>query len=114
METYSGRLASDGSGNLVADEGPRAGEQVAYDEGQYIFVGPGEPTHFERHHQQYVETTGTVDDSMTDDPSLVNVDDEENQHHFGILEDDPHANGIKVDDDRIAAKVTGHTEAYRG
>jgi len=113
MDTYTGRLASDGHGNLIADEGPRAGEQVAYDEGQYIFVAPGEPSHFDRHHQQFAQMTGTVDESMTDDPDLVNVSDTENQHHFGVLDDDPHADGPKTDDDRIAATITGHTEAYR-
>jgi hypothetical protein len=111
VDTYTGRLASDGHGNLLADEGPRAGEPVAYDEGQYIFVGAGEPSHFERHHKQYAVTTGTVDESMTDDPDLVNVTDDENTHHFGVAEGEPEP---RFDDDRIAVKVTGHTEAYRG
>lgn len=113
METYSGRLASDGQGNLIADEGPRAGEQVAYDEGQFIYVAKGEPTHYQRHHQNYTEMTGTVDESMTDDPELVNVSEDENQHHFGVQRDDPHYDGVQVDDDRIAAVITGHTEAYK-
>jgi hypothetical protein len=114
VETYTGRLVADGQGNLLADEGPRAGEPVAFDEGQYIFVAPGEPSHNERHHQQFVEATGTVDESMTDDPELVNANENENTHHFGVLEEDPHHDGVKYDDDRIAAKITGHTEAYRG
>jgi hypothetical protein len=120
MDTYSGRLASDGYGNLIADEGPRAGEQVAYDEGQYIFVASGEPSHFDRHHQNYTEATGTVDESMTDDPDLVNANEDDNLHHFGTQPDDPHYDEdapnntrVKFDDDRVAAKVTGHTEAYK-
>jgi hypothetical protein len=106
-EKYEGRLASVGDGNLMADEGPRAGEQVAYDEGQFIFVEPGEPSHFDRHHKQFAEFTGTVDESMTDDPDLVNASPDENPHHFSS--DPP----VGQDDDRVSPYLSSHTEAYK-
>lgn len=93
--------------------------------GTFIFVPHGEPSHNDRHHKQFITVTGTVDESMTDDPDLVNVTKTENQHHFGPLPDDPHyAEGAtnslgkvtnvraKTDDDRVAATVTGHTDAW--
>lgn len=120
MDTYTGRLVADGNGNLLADEGDRKGEPVAYDEGQYIFVAPGEPSHNQRHHQNVAGMTGTVDESMTDDPELVNVNEDENQHHFGTLEDDPHydadaENKTKLTflPDSQAIKASGHTEGYK-
>lgn len=121
MESYEGRLVADGNGNLLADEGPRKGEPVAYDEGQYIFVAPGEPSHNARHHRQFAEVDGTVDESMTDDPDLVNAEiGGENTHHFGVVEDDPHFDGDADNLTRLtqlpdaqAAKVSGHTEAYK-
>jgi len=121
MDTYSGRLVADGRGNLLADEGPRKGEPVAYDEGQYIFVAPREPSHNDRHHQQFAGVAGTVDESMTDDPELVNATpDGENAHHFGVLEDDPHYdpeadNGTRLNNlpDAQAIKASGHTEGYK-
>jgi|SRR5215831_1836976 len=106
-ERYEGRLASTGDGNLMADEGPRAGQQVAYDEGMYIFVEEGEPSHFDRHHKQYAEFTGTVDESMTDDPDLVNADAENNAHHFSTEAK------AGQDDDRVSPTLSSHTEAYK-
>lgn len=112
-DIYHGRLSCDGNGNLLADEGDRAGFPVAAHEGSYVFVQAGEPSHNARHHQQFVGMESTVDESMTDDPSLVNVSDSENQHHFGVLDDDPHRDGLVFDADAVAATATGHTEAYR-
>lgn len=116
---YHGRLVADGDGNLLADEGDYAGFPVAYHDGSYVFVGPGEPSHNARHHQQFVETTGTVDASMTDDPDLVNADETTNAHHFGVSEDDPHYDPdaprltrAPLDPDAIAAIATGHTDSY--
>lgn len=124
---YNGRLVADGDGNLLADEGDLKGYPVAFHEGNYVFVGPGEPSHNERHHQNAVNVAGTVDESMTDDPSLVNVTADTNQHHFNVLPDDPHYQEgatdsfgrvtnvkVKTNPDAIAAKITGHTEAYNG
>lgn len=157
METYTGRLACDGDGNLLADErtivgsstivahdedgnvvyddtgaaveislptvkyGKNHGRPVAHDpEGnRYIFVEPGESSHNDRHHQQFVVMEGTVDEGMTDDESLVNAGNGENMHHFAPTEDDPHysptspgGKRLKNDPDRVAATATGHTEAY--
>jgi len=120
MERYQGRLVADGNGNLLADEGPRRGEPVAFDEGQFIFVAPGEPSHNERHHQQFAQMAGTVDESMTDDPDLVNVKDGENLHHFEVQPDDPHYDEDAPNltrpvqlPDSVSATITGHTEAYK-
>lgn len=119
METYEGRLVADGFGNLLADEGDRAGDPVAYDEGHYIFVEPGEPSHNERHHQQFVGFAPTVDETQTDDPELVNAGGGENMHHFGVLEDDDHYDEeadnhtrLTTLPDKRSVKASGHTEAY--
>lgn len=121
--TYRGRLVADGNGNLLADEGEHAGHPVYHDleTGQYVFAQPGEESHNERHHQQFVDVLSTVDQSMTDDESLVNADSTENPHHFEVQEDDPHFDEgapnktrIRHDPDRVAATATGHTDAYTG
>lgn len=112
---YNGRLACDGNGNLLADP---TGLPVAYHEGSYVFLEPGEPSHNERHHQQFVEFQGTQDQ----DPELPGFAEEEgNTHHYGIAEDDPHRDEdapnktrLRFDPDSIAGLVTSHTEAYRG
>jgi hypothetical protein len=120
---YHGRLVTDGEGNLLADEGDYAGFPVAFHDGSYVFLGPGEASHNARHHQQFAEMTGTVDASMTDDPDLVNADDVTNRHHFGVLEDDPHYDpdpnsrtGTKpsLEPDAISAIASGHTDGYTG
>lgn len=111
-DIYSGRLVCDGHGNLLADEGDRKGYPVAYHEGSYVFIQPGEPSHNERHETQKVEVSATVDESMTDDSSLVNAyEGGENAHHFDNPDPD---NPAPVDPDAVAAKVTGHTDAYKG
>lgn len=116
-EYYVGRLACDGYGNLLADEGDRAGDPVAYDEGKFVFLKPGEDSHNERHHAQFVDIEGTTDDSAgsPDDPTPGQ------EHHWGPTEDDAHyAAGypnntrLRFDPDKVAAKITGHTEAYNG
>jgi hypothetical protein len=52
---YEGRMAANGEGNLIAEEGPRAGEFVAYDANldAIVFVLKGEQTHNARHHRQF-------------------------------------------------------------
>ena len=121
-EAYSGRLVADGDGNLLADEGERAGFPVAYQDGQFVFVGQGEKSHNDRHHQNFVTPRGTVDESMVDEDNmdLVNVTETENRHHFGPLEDDPHydpdsPSGVRAKTlpDAVAARATGHTDAYK-
>lgn len=119
-EEYHGRLACDGRGNLLAEEGERAGFPVAYDpdSDSYVFVNPGEPSHNERHHKRFAQMQGTVDASMTDDPSLVNADKDNNAHHFETQPDDahydknaPNRTRVRFDPDAVAAVITGHTDS---
>lgn len=122
---FHGNMWTDGSGNLLAYdvdadgvEGPNHGRAIALHEGSYIFLNPGEPSHNERHGVNTLEVTGTVDSSMTDDETLVNADETQNQHHFGVLEDDPHYDadsptGVRLTtlSPRDAETFTGHTDA---
>jgi len=132
---YNGRMQADGDGNVLASEGEFAGFPIAYHDGSYVYVQPGEPSHNERHHQRFAVSTtingevstgitGTVDASMTDDMSLVNTDETINPHHYATLPDDPSYeegymkdNGVisntrpKLIPDAIAPRVTGHTES---
>jgi hypothetical protein len=115
-DIYRGRLVADGNGNLLADEGPREGEPVAYHDGSYIFIKPGELSHNERHHENFagVVLTQTED---PDAPGYAGDEDdptEGNEHHFAVQEDDPHYNGVRNDPDKVAARITGHTDAYTG
>jgi hypothetical protein len=111
---YSGRLATDGNGNLLADnpDDPSVhGFPVAYDEGVYIFVQPGEPSHNERYHQNLAEFSGTVDESMVDpaDSDLVNAEEGgDNAHHFD--QPDPNEPAPLLPDAQ-AAVTTSHTDA---
>lgn len=52
---YEGRMAANGEGHLIAEEGPRKGEFIAWDRGAeaFVFVLEGEQTHNVRHHGQY-------------------------------------------------------------
>lgn len=118
-DIYHGRLLADGYGNLLADEGSRKGEPVAFHEGSYVFVQVGEKSHNERHHEQFAVVDATVDDSMTDDKSLVNASEDENAHHFGPLKSDPHYDKdapnhtrLRFDPDAVSAKISGHTDGY--
>jgi len=84
----------DGYGNLLASEGERAEDPIAWDPDSetFVFIGPGEPSHNERHHKQFAEVVGTQDQ----DPELPGyagtAEDpvEGAEHHFGVLESDPH------------------------
>lgn len=101
---YHGRLECDGNGNLLAtDDGLKP---VAYHDGSYIYLKAGELSHNARHEQNKLEMTGTVDESMTDDTSLVNADSENNAHHFEGPGDGT------ADPDAIAVKITSHTDAW--
>lgn len=161
---YQGRLKTDGSGNLLADESRQVGTQtvplfladgspalndnneqitlslpimeygpnhdmpVAAHDGSYVFLAPGEPSHNDRHEENrlVVDPTQDVDPEL---PGFAGNDDAEGvpgtEHHFGALPDDPHySEGVtdekgvvtntlaKHDPDSVAAKVTGHTDAY--
>lgn len=133
---YNGRLEADGDGNLLASEGEFAGFPVAYHDGSFIFVQPGELSHNERHHVQFAQSMqlngetsdligGTVDESQIPeggDPTLINVGDGVNEHHFSPSMDDPHYLEGATDDfgrvtntktktipDAMASRITGHT-----
>ena len=130
---YNGRMEADGAGNLLASEGEYAGYPIAFHDGSYVYVQPGEPSHNERHHQQFASSTtvngevqtgitGTVDSTMTDDPEMINSDESTNAHHYGTLPGDASYeegytkdNGEvsntrpKLNPDTIAPRVTGHT-----
>jgi len=133
---YNGRMECDGNGNLLAGEGEHAGFPIAYHDGSFVFVQPGEPSHNDRHHQRFAQSQrpggefsdvidGTVDESMipvNGDRSLINTDETTNAHHFGVLEDDPHYHeGAQTEagrvtntkagtiTDAISARITGHT-----
>lgn len=111
---YSGRLMCDGYGNLLADEGPHAGEPVAYHEGSYVFLEVGEPSHNDRHHESFAVIDGTTDEGETGQ-----------EHHLVAQPDDPHYEEGVTDErgnltntrlrfspDKQAATETGHTDAY--
>jgi len=134
---YHGRLATDGLGNLIADdpEQPETlGYPVAFHEGSYVFVSPGEPSHNERHHQNFADIDGTRDaesvkiaaEAVGVDPDsqqaqdMINAGAGENMHHFETQPDDPHYDedapnktNAKLDADALAAVITGHTDAYK-
>lgn len=132
---YNGRMEADGSGNLLASEGEYAGYPIAFHDGSFVFVQPGEPSHNERHHVQFAKSmtvngevdtiSSTVDASQIPpdgDASLVNSDESTNPHHYGVLPDDPHyEEGVTTEagrvtntkaqlvPDTIAPRMTGHT-----
>lgn len=108
MAVYSGRLVTDGNGNLLADEGDKAGFPVRYEDGQYVFVEKGEKSHNATHEKQVVDVEGTTDESGE-------------PHHAAVQEDDAHYDPdaenktkLQFDPDAIAAVATGHTNSYSG
>lgn len=105
---YHGRLQCDGNGNLLDEDGM----PVAYHDGSFVHIGSNEPSHNDRHHKQFVEMAGTVDESMTDDSDLVNADSKNNPHHFEVQPDDPHFSGVRFLPDAMAPTVTSHTDAW--
>lgn len=124
MSTYSGRLVCDGNGNLLAGEGDREGEPVAYDDGQYVFLDPDEPSHNERHHKKFagVVLTQTQDESQPGYAGTKNKPTKGNEHHFKVAEDDAHYSNnsnsdaqvsLKFHPDKVGERVTSHTEAYK-
>src|SRR5580765_2291300 len=105
---YNGRLMCDCYGNLLADEGPRAGEPVAWtQDGTYEFVNPGEPSHNELWEQKVAEVVPTqeVDPELPGYAGDADNPTEGNEHHF-----DPPGEP-RFDADKVAAKVTSHTDA---
>ena len=99
------------------------GKPVAFHEGSYVFLNSGDDSHNERHHENFAEISGTQHDDETAPHYAGTADSpaEGREHHFGVLEDDPHydaeAEGntrLRFDADKVAATVTGHTSAYKG
>jgi hypothetical protein len=83
---------------------------VALHEGSYVFVGEGEASHNERHHQKFVTFEGTTDESI-----------EGQEHHLSPMKDDPHYDAdtdnhtrLRFSPDKVAATETSHTDAYEG
>jgi hypothetical protein len=122
---YEGRLATDGNGNLLADEGEHAGYGVYHDleTNTYRFVPPGSPSHNDLHHKQFAQIDGTRDaeslEAAGGDPADENAT--ENPHHYGVVEDDPHYDEetenhtrLKFLPDGQSAVVGSHTDAYTG
>lgn len=120
--TYSGRLVADGNGNLLADEGEHAGLPVAFEDGQFVFVQPGEPSHNARHHENEVGVVITQHQDP-EQPGYAGTEDsptEGHEHHFGPTEDDPHydpnatnnTNLVQLPDEH-ARWLSGHTDGYR-
>jgi hypothetical protein len=113
---YVGRMVCDGNGNLLADEGEQAGDPIAYDENTdtFVFIGPDEPSHNERHHLQFAQTTPTQSDDP-DFPGYAGEDAENategNEHHFstGATEE----LGIKQLPDKQARLTGGHTNQHK-
>lgn len=115
-DNYVGRLACDGYGNLLADEGERAGEPVAYSDGSYVFLEPGDKSHNEQYHKNYVDIEGTNSETAgsPENPTAGQ------EHHWGVLESDPHYSSstdnntkLRFDADKLAVRVSSHTEAYK-
>jgi hypothetical protein len=105
---YQGRLLADGYGNLLADEGPNAGEPVAYHDGSYVFISGDEPSHNDRHHENFAVVDATTDESNAGE-----------DHHLAVQPDDPHytedeenLTRMRFSPDKQAATETGHTDAY--
>lgn len=111
---YKGRLAFDPeSGFHVTPKGKRV---VTDDEGQTWRYATGEdPSHIDRYQQRFVPVDSTANEfaRLTAEHGPVEAAKRIDQHHFEVQPDDEHADGIRFDGDHIAAKVTGHTEAWK-
>lgn len=116
---YVGRLVADGEGNLLADEGDRQGDPVAFHEGSYVFLSPGDESHNARHSNGgalEVTPTQAVDPTF---PGHAAEDDPDTAHHFAIDPNDPHYKPgapadtkIRNSPDKTARVESGHTETY--
>lgn len=128
---YVGRMYCDGNGNLLASEGEHADEPIAYDPDgdRFVFVQPGEPSHNERHHQQFATVVGTqsVDPELPGYAGTPEDPVEGAEHHFGVLPDDPHFEEGAVSPlsgrvtntrlrqlpDKVAMRTGGHTHQHK-
>lgn len=97
---YHGRLSFDSaSGFHLAADGERV---VTEDRGKtWRYARRGDISHLERYHERTVAVEPTANVAKPE------------QHHYGVLVDDPHAEGLLAHRDSVAPTVTSHTEAYR-
>lgn len=60
-DTYVGRMVADGSGHLIAEEGPQRGQFVAWDHDRegFVTVPKGTQTHNARHHLAFAHVVPT-------------------------------------------------------
>jgi hypothetical protein len=107
-EVYEGRMVADGYGNLLADEGDHKGDPVAYDNGKYVFVEAGEPSHNARHEKNVLEMHATqdVDPDLDGYAGTQNNPVEGAEHHWEVGEPN------NYEADNASAKGSGHTAAY--
>lgn len=114
----------------VFEFGDHHGFPVAHDPdaGEYVFVQRGEPSHNDRHHEQFTEPIGATQVDDPDGPWYAGEEDdpvEGREHHWRALPDDDHyeegatnEKGVVTNTrekklpDTISPFATGHTEAY--
>ena len=113
-EEYEGRLVADGNGNLLADEGPRKGDPVIYDDDNdnFRFLEHGEPSHNEKYHKKFAEPIPTQDVDP-DLPGYAGTADKPvkgSEHHFLPIDDRPE---IRTLPDKVSAKASGHTHSHK-
>jgi hypothetical protein len=113
---YEGRMVCDGYGNLLADEGERKGDPIAYNEDgdNFVFLAPNDPSHNEQHHKQFALVVGTQA-SDPDLPGYAGPDAEHategNEHHWE--ENIDRSEPIRFHPDSVAAKISGHTHQHK-
>jgi hypothetical protein len=121
-DEYEGRLATDGNGNLLAQDGDRAGEPVAYDEDNdnFVFIGWDEPSHNQRYHKQNAEIVITQDQDPDAPGYAGTADDPIHPAFFSVQEDDPHydpeaENNTRLRNlpDSISPRVSSHTHQHK-
>lgn len=119
MTGLTGRLVMH-EGRLYIDDGDGGvGQEVAQDpeSGEFVAVGPDEPSHNERHGKREIEVgSGTSGPLFDGDGKQVTPGD---PHHLEPLPDDAHydpaAPGktrLQFDPDGVAVTATSHTEAW--
>jgi len=104
---------------------------IAYDESTdgFRFLKQGEPSHNEQHHKQFAALVGTqsVDPDLPGYAGTKDKPTKNNEHHFGVLEDDPHyekgatnpVTGVVTNTrtrqlpDVMAVRTGGHTHQHK-
>lgn len=111
----------------VSDYGPEHGFPVALTEaGTYDFLKPGDLSHNQQYHKQFVTPLVPTQDKDPESPGYAGTKESPNpgfEHHWETLPDDAHYDSDA--DDNLFTKIvngpdiqqrlaTGHTEAYAG